>query len=159
LLVAPALVGGSHAASLGKHLGKSIAYDENASGSCLAAEAVPSIATPWGAAVQSTSAAAVAARAEVQAGATLWRIGTTGASETTGAQFWALENPLNPGFAGRYGIPPANVANANFIQSATLQPGASFITRVAPGFGPNPGGGIEVVVAPGDVTLGTFSGL
>jgi hypothetical protein len=36
LLVAPLLVRGSHAASLGKHLGKSVAYDENASGSCLA---------------------------------------------------------------------------------------------------------------------------
>jgi hypothetical protein len=40
LLVAPTLVGGSHDASLGKHLGKSNAYDENASGSCLAAEGV-----------------------------------------------------------------------------------------------------------------------
>jgi hypothetical protein len=39
LLVAPTLVGGSSGRSLEKHLGKSIAYDETASGSCLAAEA------------------------------------------------------------------------------------------------------------------------
>jgi hypothetical protein len=41
LLVAPTLVGGSRSLSLEEHPAKSNAYDENASGSCLAAEAAP----------------------------------------------------------------------------------------------------------------------
>lgn len=51
-------------------------------------------------------------------GATLYRIGTLGKSQAGEAQFWSLENPANPGYAGRYGIPPENVANADFIETA-----------------------------------------
>ena len=121
-----------------------------------AAEGVASIATPYGAAVQSMSEAAIAARAEVQGGATLWRMGTTGVSEAGEAQFWALEHPFSPGFAGRYGIPAANVANANFLESAVLGADVPFVTRIAPGIGGNVGGGIEVVLPSGGATLQGF---
>jgi RHS repeat-associated protein len=122
----------------------------------------PEIATPYGPAVQGTSDAALAARAQVQSGATLWKIGTTGASETTDAQFWALENPLDAsgnisaGFASRYGIPAANVANTNFIQSAVLGADVPFVTRIAPAVGANLGGGVEAVVPLGGVTFQGF---
>jgi hypothetical protein len=121
-----------------------------------AARGIGSIVTPFGEAVQSTSEAAFAARAQVSNGATLWRIGTTGKSAAGEAQFWALENPLSPGFASRYGIPPSNVVNANFIESAMLGPGSPFVTRVAPGVGTNIGGGIEVVVPEGGGILQYF---
>jgi hypothetical protein len=49
------------------------------------------------------------------------------------------------------------VAKADFIESATLKPGAPFITRQAPGIGGNLGGGIEAVVDPGNVTMCGFS--
>jgi RHS repeat-associated protein len=115
------------------------------------------IATPYGPAVQGSSPAALAARGKVSSGATLWRIGTLGKSQAGEAQFWALEHPSTPGFAARYGIPPANVAKADFIESATLKPGTSFVTRIAPPVGTNPGGGVEVVVPSGGVSLGGFS--
>ena len=118
---------------------------------------VPNIKTPYGPAVQSPSGAAIAARAQVTEGATLYRVGTSGKSQTTGAQFWALEHPSSPGFAARYGIPAENVANANFIQTATVKSGTDFVTRVAPAVGANPGGGIEVVVGEGGLFLDGFS--
>lgn len=117
------------------------------------------VATPWGVAQQGKSGTALAARAEVNQGATLYRIGTTGKSNTTGAQFWALEHPSTPGFASRYGIPPGNVSNANFVQQATLKPGTNFVTRQAPPVGSNVGGGIEVVVPENGVVFGPFSTL
>ena len=124
----------------------------------LAANGIPpSVSTPYGDALQSTSPDALAARAQVDQGATLYRIGTVGQSQTAEAQFWSLENPANPGYAARYGIPPENVANADFIETATLQPGASYITRPAPAVGTNPGGGIEVVAGPGGVKMIYFS--
>jgi hypothetical protein len=80
-----------------------------------------------------------------------------GKSAASEAQFWALESPLNPGFAARHGIPPGNVEAADFIETAMLRPGAPFVTRVAPGVGGNGGGAIEVVVEAGGVRLRTFS--
>src|SRR5262249_24785898 len=50
-----------------------------------------SVATPYGPALQSTSEAALAARAQVEGGAKLYRIGTMGRSGAGEAQFWALE--------------------------------------------------------------------
>jgi RHS repeat-associated protein len=117
---------------------------------------VSSIATPFGRAVQSRSAAAMSARRQVAEGAPLWRVGTTGRSAAGEAQFWSLEHPLTPGFASRMGIPEVNVHNANFIESAVLRPGSPFVTRVAPGVGGNVGGGIEVVVPEGGVMLRYF---
>jgi hypothetical protein len=122
-----------------------------------AAETAPlSIGTPYGAALQSDSAAALAARGQVADGATLYPIGTMGKSAAGEAQFWSLEHPLSPGYAARYGVPEANVLNADFIETATLKPGTNFITRPAPGFGTNPGGGIEAVTPSGGVDLQSF---
>ncbi len=115
------------------------------------------ISTPWDTARQSISSEAYAARASVQNGARMYRIGTTGRSNTTNAQFWSLEHPYTPGYAGRNGIPPSNVTNANFIQSARLKPGTEFITRPAPPVGTNPGGGIEIVVPENGVSLESFN--
>jgi RHS repeat-associated protein len=117
---------------------------------------IPSIATPFGPASQSSSAAALAARSQVSQGALLWRLGTMGRSAAGEAQFWSLETPFVKGFATRMGIPPSNVANANFIESAVLRAGSPFVTRVAPGVGRNIGGGIEVVVPEGGVMLRYF---
>lgn len=80
-----------------------------------------------------------------------------GQSNTSNAQFWALEHPLSAGYAGRYGIPPQNVSNADFIQSAVLRSGSSFVTRIAPPVGANPGGGIEVVTQEGGIVMQSFN--
>src|SRR6202008_4077566 len=72
------------------------------------------IATPYGVAQQAGDAASLAARSQVEAGASLYRFGTTGRSQTAEAQFWALEHPLSAGYGNRYGIPAENIANANF---------------------------------------------
>jgi hypothetical protein len=77
----------------------------------------PEIETPHGIARQHSSPGALAARQEVGEGATIWRMGTTERSRAAEAQFWTTEHPSTPGFAQRYGIPPANVANADFIES------------------------------------------
>ena len=118
-----------------------------------------SVGTPYGAAIQANSAEAIAARGLVDNGATLYRIGTMGKSAAGEAQFWSFENPLSPGYAGRYGLPPENVINADFIESATLKPGTPFVTRPARPVGTNPGGGIEVVVPPSGVQLTSFNTL
>jgi RHS repeat-associated protein len=112
--------------------------------------------TPYGPAIQDTGAEAMAARVKVENGATLYRTGTMGKSQAGEAQFWALESPTSPGYAARYGIPPENVENANFIETGTLNPGTDFVTRAAPPVGTNPGGGIEVVTPPNGVTLNYF---
>ena len=65
----------------------------------------------------------------------LYRIGTTGKSQASEAQFWSLEHPLSSGYASKYGLPAGNVSSANFIEAATLKPGASFVTRPAPAVG------------------------
>jgi filamentous hemagglutinin len=116
------------------------------------------IGTPWGSALQSSVPEAMAARSSVENGANLYRLGTVGRSEAAEAQFWALEHPLNPGYAARHGIPPSNVAKFDFIETATLKPGTPFVTRPAPGIGTNPGGGIEVVVPNNGVTMKYFGG-
>jgi hypothetical protein len=115
-----------------------------------------SVSTPYGPAVQATAAAALAARTQVSQGVTLWRIGTMGRSAAGEAQFWSLEFPFSQGFARRMGIPAANVSNWNFVESAVLRQGSPFVTRIAPGVGRNIGGGIEVVVPEGGVTLRYF---
>ena len=107
---------------------------------------VKGVPTPYGVAEQQMSQAALAARSQVEQGANVYRIGTTGKSQGVEAQFWSLEPPTAPGFAGRYGVPPENVAKANFVEVGKLKPGTPFITRQAPGVGTNPGGGIEIVV-------------
>ena len=114
------------------------------------------IKTPYGIVKQSNNPAALAARTQVEEGATLYRLGTTGKSEAAEAQFWALEHPNTPGFAQRYGIPAKNIKNANFIEAAKVNPGTPFVTRPAPGIGSNTGGGIEVIVPEGGVHIEWF---
>ena len=113
--------------------------------------------TPYGIAGQGADAASLAARADVAGGARIWRVGTTGRSNAADAQFWSLEHPSTPGFAERYGIPPENVLQTDFIESAVVPPGTPFVTRQAPGVGSNSGDGIEVVVPEGSVTMCGFS--
>ena len=115
------------------------------------------VETPYGPALQSNAAAALVARIQVEQGVTLYRVGTMGKSQAAEAQFWSLENPNTLDYAQRYGIPAENVQNANFIETAILKPGTTFITRPAPGVGSNVGGGIEVVVPSGGVTMKFFS--
>jgi hypothetical protein len=121
------------------------------------AHPIPSVDTPYGPAVQETSDAALAARARVLSGEPIYRMGTMGKSQAAEGQFWALEHPSTPGYAGRYGIPEENVVNADFVEQARVPAGTDFITRSAPGIGDNPGGGIEVVVPPGGADLDWFS--
>jgi hypothetical protein len=97
--------------------------------------ATKSISTPYGAAEQGVDAASMAARSQVENGASLYRTGTVGKSAGPEGQFWSLEHPSTPGYASRYGLPAENVANADFIESAVLRPGSPFITRAAPGIG------------------------
>jgi len=123
----------------------------------IATNSIAGIETRFGLASQGADAASVAARAEIEGGARIWRIGTTGQSQAAEAQFWTTENPASPGFASRYGIPESNVANSDFIESAVLKPGTPFVTRPAPGVGSNLGGGVEVVVPEGGVTMCSFS--
>ncbi|MDK4724047.1 hypothetical protein PH552_32335 [Rhizobium sp. CNPSo 3968] len=122
--------------------------------------ATKNVATPYGPAFQSNSPAALDAIKQVQQGATLYRIGTLGQSQAAEAQFWSLQNPLTtPNYPSLYGIPPENVTNANFVETAIIQPGTQFITRAAPAVGTNLGGGIEVVVPSGGVQMQSFSTL
>jgi hypothetical protein len=109
-----------------------------------------------GYATQAQTVAALAAREQVKNGATLYRVGTMGKSHASEAQFWALEHPSTPGFAARYGIPPENVVKADFVETAVMRPGAPFVVTHAVGVPGAPGGGLEVVVAPGSVVLKSF---
>ena len=65
-----------------------------------------------------------------------------------------LEHPLTPGYPECYGISPENVTRADVIETGKLIPGTPLVTREAPPAGPNPGGGIEVIVPPNTVTVG-----
>jgi len=119
-----------------------------------AAKAAKAVKTPRTTAVQELSKEAIQAREEVKQGSKLYRIGTTGVSETgPKAQYWALEHPLTPGFGEKYGIPKVNIEKADFIETAVIKDDGAFITRVAPPAGGNPGGGIEVVVTEGAVSI------
>lgn len=136
----------------------------------------PTIRTPYGDAIQDTSPEALAIREQVDGGSTLYRIGTRGNTPVirngrtvahpgsrTGdsAQFWSPENPNSPGYLERYGIPPENVTEFNFIERAIMRPGSSYITRPAPGVGNNGGGSYEIVIpeAAGSIEIQSFNSL
>ena len=104
--------------------------------------------------LQEMTSDALKARAKVDGGAPLYRVGTSGRRQTGAqAQFWSHENPFAPGHAERYGIPPENLKNIDFLETATLKDGAYYITRKAPSYGSNPGVAIEVVVPEGGVII------
>ena len=97
---------------------------------------------------------AITARAKVQNGGYMYRLGKRGRSETgKDAQFWSLEHPKAPGYAQKYGIPEENIANADFIERATIKDGSNFVTRKAPAVGNNKGGGMEIVTAKDGVNI------
>jgi hypothetical protein len=121
------------------------------------ASAIP---TPYGPAFQSDDQAFLDLRNQVIDGATLYKLGTAGKSDTAEAQFWAIENPLTtPDYAKKYGIPEENIKNYDFVETAVLRDGSAFVTRPAPGFGNSPGGGPEVVVERGGVEIRSFISL
>ncbi len=108
-----------------------------------------SVTTPYGSAYQSTTQQALQTRDEVQGGANLYKMGTLGPGNGVESQFWSLENPLlNPHYAKQYGVPAQNLASGDnsFLLIGQIRDGATFVTREAPGFGSNVGGGIEAVV-------------
>jgi hypothetical protein len=113
------------------------------------------ISTPYGIAPQEQSAAAIQKRVQIQQGLGVYKGGVLGKSETDLSQFLATEYPLNPGYASRYGIPPKNI-NFDFVLSGKVRTGAPIITRSAPGIPPNPGGGVEGVINPGDLQIEWF---
>jgi hypothetical protein len=139
--------------------GSSLAESQALSTDAPETKEIASIATPYGPALQGTSEAAISARAGVEAGRPLYRLGKTNQSEAGEAQFWALEHPATPGFASRHGIPPENASGYNFVEKGHLREGVPFITREAPPVGTNLGEGIEVVVPPGGARLDGFSHL
>lgn len=111
------------------------------------------INTPYGEAIQSSSADAMVARQYVDNGGQLYRGGTFGRSNVTDAQFWATENPLNPGYANKYGV---DFSNIDYVIGGKQIPGTPYITRSAPPLGNNAGGGIEIVNNPNSVILDFF---
>jgi hypothetical protein len=117
--------------------------------------AAKGIYTPYGRALQSMTAEAQAALRQMRGGATVYKGGVLGRSETSASQFLSSESPLNPGYASRYGIPPQN-ANFNFILSGRVQTGAPLITRPAAGVAPNIEAGIEGVTTPGSFIMDSF---
>jgi len=119
------------------------------------AEGYGGISTPYGPAFQVVTPEALALRSQMQSGGTVYKGGFLGRSEVGSSQFLAAENPLNPGYAARYGIPPEN-ANFDFILTGRIQPGAPLITRPAPPVPPNPGGALEGVTTPGSFIIDSF---
>ena len=98
-------------------------------------------------------------RSKTQAGAPLYKIGTTNVSRTAESQFWSLTDPrtINPReFAQQFGIPRENM-NFNFVIQGRLKSGAQALTRPAPGVGSNSGGSLEVVTHPNTVGIETFN--
>jgi hypothetical protein len=105
---------------------------------------------PYGVASQADDAVSLTLRSQTEAGATVYRQGAFGVQETGSGQFWAGKNPLaSSGYASSYGTPGS--AAPDWVMGGTVRPGAPFVTRPAPGIGPNLGGAPEVVVNPGDV--------
>jgi Domain of unknown function (DUF4157) len=71
-------------------------------------------------------------------------------------QYWQPSNPANnQNTAAAYGMPENN-SKFDWLQTAKVKRGHSYVTRPAPGIGSNPGGAIEVVTPPNSVQLGTF---
>jgi hypothetical protein len=113
----------------------------------------PSIATPYAVEIQGLSTGARTALGEARSGATLFRSGELGRSMAAESQYWSLQNPLTPGYAGQMGAP---AVNTNFLMGGSLRPGAPVITNQAMRIGSNRGGGIQAVTTPGGVEIYWF---
>jgi RHS repeat-associated protein len=114
------------------------------------------VATPHGIALQEGTTGAVTLGSEVANGAQIYRGGMFGRSAAAEGQFWAAENPLNPGFAARFGAASLNSHAPDFVIAGTIRQAMGFITRTAPAFGGNPGGSLEIVTRPGAVWINFF---
>jgi hypothetical protein len=111
------------------------------------------IATRYTTEIQGTSAASQRALCDTLCGATLYRTGETRKSMAAESQYWSLQNPLTPGYAGQMGMPGVN---PDFIMGGSLNPGASVLTNTAQGLGSNAGGGAQVVTSPNGVGVQWF---
>lgn len=98
---------------------------------------------------------ALKVKSQIKKRAWLHRGEKLGRSAGSEEQFWSLKHPLSSGYAEKYGISVENT-RFDFVEVAVLNPGSTFITREAPGFGVNHGGGIEVVVDAGTPKLQYF---
>ena len=125
----------------------------NAAGSAVNEGTGKAINTPYGQAIQSSTKEAQQLRNYVDNGGELYRGGTLGRSNVTDAQFWTPENPLNPGYAGKYGV---DFSKIDYVIGGKQIQGSPFITRPAPGLGKNIGGGLEIVNNPNSVGLDFF---
>jgi hypothetical protein len=85
-----------------------------------------------------------------------FRGGNFGRSAASEGQFFAVESPLNAGFAGRVGAATLGRARPDFVIGATVRPGVNFVARTAPAFGRNAGGAPEIVVPSGGVRINFF---
>jgi hypothetical protein len=99
------------------------------------------------------TAGARAALSDAQSGATLYRTGELGKSMAAESQYWSLQNPLTPGYAGQMGMPGVK---PNFMMGGSLNSGASVLTNTAGGLGTNAGGGLQVITSPGGVGIQWF---
>ncbi|MEA5095216.1 MAG: RHS repeat-associated core domain-containing protein [Sedimentibacter saalensis] len=111
------------------------------------------IKTPYGDAIQDMSEEALKLKDSINEEGYVYRAGQFGRSNTTDAQFWAPENPLNPGYAEKYGV---DFKNIDYIIRGKIKTGTDFITRPAPGLGSNAGGALEIVTNPYDVIIDFF---
>jgi hypothetical protein len=103
---------------------------------------------------------AITARAKVQNGGFMYRLGKRGRSQTgKDAQFGPLEHPKTPGYSQKYGIPEQNITNADFIERATIKDNGNFVTRKASSVGSNKGGGVEIVTTKDGVNIESHSTL
>ncbi len=113
------------------------------------------IKTNYGYAYQEYSFSLLHKRLGIRSGDTpLYRVGTKGISDEANGQFWATTSPTDPTYAIKYGIPEENVKLIDMsIEGKLGSRELPFITRKAPAYGNNPGGGIEVVVNRGSVEI------
>lgn len=118
------------------------------------------IQTPYGIVKQTKSIEALKLRREVLEGKKLYRIGTRNRSQSgKTAQFWATEQPFTNEYADKFGIPPENVRESNFVEKGRIDPDTNFIVRKAPGYEDHAGGGLEIVVEAGGVIVETHTSL
>ena len=114
-----------------------------------------SVKTPYGRAWQSLDPDALSLRRQVSGGAEIYRGGALGKTNVAEGQFWAPENPLNPGYASRYGAGSYS-GLPDFVIGGNLKPDTPFITRHAPGVGSNAGGALEIVTRANGVHINYF---
>ena len=128
-----------------------IGYDP--SDSLLAARGV---VTPQGTALQALTPEALALRNSVAEGQSIFRAGNFPRSAAAEGQYWSTQSPLSSGYANSVGAANLGASTPEFIMGGSVRPGANFITRPAPPYGGNAGGGLEIVTDPNALRLDFF---